>query len=455
MLELFASGLANSWLNNTQILSAPYDPVPLVSTWQGLPLLSPPQAIEPPVKKSIEQYLQTLQTMGLDPQKQGIWLQTDSVGLVNYQAQMPLPAASLTKSATTLAALKTWGINKRFDTNIGITGQVQQGILDGDLVIQGAGDPLFVSEDARALGVALHQMGIQQVNGNLVIVGNFVMNYQRDSKKSGELLKQFLVGTSTPQKKARRQLEKMAAVPEKFPVKITGQVVVTDLLPPQAGAIIRHQSLPLLDILREMNIYSNNDIAQMLADGVGGHNVIMQIATTNAGFTATEIQLINGSGLGMENQIAPYAASQIFRAIHGLVQPQGLTVADLFPSSGLDAKGSMIDRHLPIGTTVKTGTLNEVSALTGALPTRDRGLVWFTIINRGAKIVELRQQQDKLLQTLLSYWGKPATVPGGIQRQNTIPAYLGDPQRNEILVKLPSIGNFLPDRKNQLRVSKP
>jgi serine-type D-Ala-D-Ala carboxypeptidase/endopeptidase (penicillin-binding protein 4) len=439
MLELFASGLANSWLNNTQILSAPYDPVPLVSTWQGLPLLNPPQAIEPQVKKSIEQYLQTLQTMGLDPQKQGIWLQTDSVGLVNYQANIPLPAASLTKSATTLAALKIWGLQKRFDTNIGITGRVQQGVLDGDLVIQGGGDPLFVSEDGQALAATLHQMGIQQVKGNLVIVGNFVMNYQKDPQKSGELLKQFLAGTSAPPKTVKKQLAKVVAAPEKFSVKIMGQVLVNNQLPPDAGAIIRHQSLPLLDILREMNVYSNNDISQVLADGVGGHHVIMQIASTNAGFDPMGIQLINGSGLGMENQITPYASSQIFRAIHNFVQPQGLTVADLFPASGLDTKGSMIDRQLPLGTTVKTGTLNEVSALTGALPTRDRGLVWFTIINRGAKIVELRQQQDKLLQTLLSYWGKPTAVPGGIQRQNTVPTYLGDPQRNQILVKLPSI----------------
>jgi serine-type D-Ala-D-Ala carboxypeptidase/endopeptidase (penicillin-binding protein 4) len=437
MLQLFASGLANSWLNNTQILAAPYDPIPLVSTWQGLPLLNPPQALEPQAKKSIEQYLQNIKIMGLDPQKQGIWLQTDSVGLVNYQAQMALPAASLTKSATTLAALKTWGVNKRFDTHIGITGQVQQGILAGDLVIQGAGDPLFVSADARSLATTLHQMGIQQVTGNLVIVGNFAINYQKDPQKAGELLKQLLSG-SAPQPSAKKQLAKTAAVPQQFPVKITGQVLATHQLPPQAGAIIRHQSLPLLDILREMNIYSNNDIAQMLADSVGGHEAVIQIATTTAGIAPGEIQLINGSGLGMENQIAPYAVSQIFRTIHGLVQPQGFTVADLFPVAGLDAKGSMIDRQLPLGTTIKTGTLNEVSALTGAMPTRDRGLVWFTIINRGAKIAELRQQQDKLLQTLLSYWGKPATVPGGIRRQNNTPVYLGDPQRNEILVKLPS-----------------
>jgi serine-type D-Ala-D-Ala carboxypeptidase/endopeptidase (penicillin-binding protein 4) len=447
MLQLFASGLANSWLNNAQILKAPYDPVPLVSTWQGLPLLSPPQAAEAPVKKSIEQYLQTLQTMGLDPQKQGVWLQTDSVNLINHQGQIPLPAASLTKAATTLAALKTWGINKRFDTSVGITGQVRQGILAGDLVIQGGGDPLFVWEDAQALASTLNQMGIQQVNGNLVIIGNFAMNYQKDPQKAGELLKQGLSGAVLSQNLLKEQLKDVNVIKVqsaklsnlgKFQVKVIGQVVLADRLPPQAGAIIRHHSLPLLDILREMNIYSNNEIAQMLADGVGGHNAVMQIAAQSAGFNPTEIQLTNGSGLGMTNQIAPHAVTQIFRTIHGLVQPQGLTAADLFPSAGLDAKGSMLDRHLPLGTAIKTGTLNEVSALTGALPTRDRGLVWFTIINRGTQIAELRQQQDKLLQTLLGHWGKIAFIPGGIKRKNTLPPYLGDPQRNEILVKLPA-----------------
>jgi serine-type D-Ala-D-Ala carboxypeptidase/endopeptidase (penicillin-binding protein 4) len=447
MLQLFASGLANNWLNNAQILAAPYDPAPLVSTWQGLPLLSPPQAAEPQIKKSIEQYLQTLKTLGMNPQKQGIWLQTDSVNLVNYQGQTPLPAASLTKASTTLAALQTWGLAKHFDTNIGIVGQVRQGILEGDLVIQGAGDPLFVWEDAQALASTLNQMGIQQVQGNLVIVGNFAMNYQKDPQKAGELLKQGLSGTALPQNLAKEQLKDVNVIKVqaaklsqlgKFQVKVIGAVLTSEQLPPQVGAIIRHRSLPLLDLLREMNIYSNNEIAQMLADGVGGHEAVMKIAAQTAGFDPAEIQLTNGSGLGMTNQIAPHAASQMFRTIHRFVQSQGLTVADLFPSAGLDTKGSMLDRQMPAGTTVKTGTLNEVSALTGALPTRDRGLVWFTIINRGAKIAELRQQQDKLLHTLLTHWGKTARVPSGIKRQNTLPPYLGDPQRNEILVKLPS-----------------
>jgi serine-type D-Ala-D-Ala carboxypeptidase/endopeptidase (penicillin-binding protein 4) len=446
MFDLLASGVANEWLQTNKILPAKYDPVPIVSTWQGLPLLNPPLAADRPLQTAIDQYLLSLKAMGLNPAQQGIWLQTDSVPLVSQQANALLPAASLTKSATTLAALKTWGFDKKFDTNIAKLpdSKIQGDTLVGDLVIQGAGDPLFVWEDAQALAQTLNKIGIKQVSGNLQIVGNFAMNYQRDPQKAGELLKQGLSGATLAQSLTAAQLKDVNVIQAqtnklagKFQVKIAGAVLVTTDLPQNAEVIIKHRSLPLPDIIREMNIYSNNEIAQMLADSVGGQEKVMEITASAAEFTPSEIRLINGSGLGVQNQIAPHAVSQVFRAIHRLARPQNLTVADLFPASGTDSKGSMLDRKMPTGTTVKTGTLNEVSALTGALPTRDRGLVWFTIINRGTQIPQLRQQQDRLLQTLQTNWGQPTVSPWGIARHNMTPPYLGDPDRNEITMYKP------------------
>jgi serine-type D-Ala-D-Ala carboxypeptidase/endopeptidase (penicillin-binding protein 4) len=447
MLDLLASGLATEWLQNNNILPKNADPVPVVSTWQGAPLLNPPIALEPQIQQATAAYLQALQGMGLDPSKQGIWIQTDSINLLNHQAGQPLPAASLTKSATTLAAIKTWGINKRFDTSIGMTGSLDQatGTLNGDLVVQGDGDPLFVWEDAQALAYSLNQIGIQRVTGNLLITGNFAMNYQRDPQQAGDLLKQGLSGATLAQSLTAEQMKDVNVIKAqssklgtlgKFQVAIGGSVTLTASNPTAVQPLIRHRSLPLQEILREMNIYSNNEIAQMLADGVGGHDKVMAIAATQAGFPLTEIQLINGSGLGVQNQIAPHGASQILRAIQREAQSQGLTLADFFPSFGLDTKGSMLDRQMPLGTTVKTGTLNEVSALSGVLPTRQRGLVWFTIINRGSQIAQLRQQQDKLLQTWQTTWGIPAGSPLVIARRNLTSSVLGDPQRNEILLKL-------------------
>jgi serine-type D-Ala-D-Ala carboxypeptidase/endopeptidase (penicillin-binding protein 4) len=446
MLDLLASGIATEWLQKNDILPQKLDPVPLVSTWQGSPLLNPPIATETQIQQAATRYMQSLQTMGLDPNQQGIWLQTDSIALLTHQGNQPLPAASLTKTATTLAAIQTWGVAKRFDTSIGMTGTLDKatGTIQGDLVIQGEGDPLFVWEDAQALAYSLNQIGIQRVTGNLLIVGNFFMNYQQNSQTAGELLKQGLSGATLAKSLTAEQLKDVNVIKTqtsklasrgKFQVAIDGPVLIPTTNP-TVQPLIRHQSLPLQDILREMNIYSNNEIAQMLANGVGGHSKVMEIVATQAGFSPTEIQLVNGSGLGVENQIAPHAVSKILRTIHRQAQTEGLTIADFFPSSGLDSKGSMLDRRMPLGTTVKTGTLNEVSALSGVLPTHQRGLVWFTIINRGSQTLQLRQQQDKLLETWQTAWGGPATPPLAISRRNPKSPYLGDPQRNEILVKL-------------------
>jgi serine-type D-Ala-D-Ala carboxypeptidase/endopeptidase (penicillin-binding protein 4) len=447
MLDLLATGVATEWLQNNNLIPKNADPVPLVSTWQGTPLLNPPIALEPQIQQATNSYLQTLQGMGLDPSKQGIWLQTDSINLLNYQASQPWPAASLTKSATTLAAIQTWGLQRRFDTLIASTGTIDPatGTLNGDLIVQGGGDPFFVWEDAQSLAYTLNQIGIQRVTGNLLVIGSFAMNYQRDPQKAADLLKKGLSGATLAQSLTAEQMKdvneikaqgKKLASLGKFQVAIAGSAVLTAVSPTPAQPLIRHRSLTLQEILREMNIYSNNEISQMLADGLGGHEQVMTIAAAQAGFPRSEIQLINGSGLGVQNQIAPHAASQILRAIHQKALAQGLTLADFFPSSGLDSKGSMLDRRMPTGTTVKTGTLNEVSALSGVLPTRQRGLVWFTIINRGTQIVQLRQQQDKLLQSWQTAWGGSVLPPLTIARRHSIPPELGDPQRNEILVKL-------------------
>ena len=76
---------------------------------------------------------------------------------------------------------------------------------------------------------------------------------------------------------------------------------------------------------------------------------------------------------------------------------------------------------------MKTGTLNEVSALAGMLPTRERGLVWFTLINQGQGIEFFRNEQDRLLQRLAKHWQVVPTIP---LVPNADQVFLGDPRRN-------------------------
>jgi serine-type D-Ala-D-Ala carboxypeptidase/endopeptidase (penicillin-binding protein 4) len=443
MLELLSSGLVGVWLNLAGV-----DPktssLAQSATWQGLPWLNASTPVEPKIEQAVAGYLQTLKAKGLDTKNQAVWLRTESTMLADVNGKIPVPAASLTKTATSLAALTTWGLDKRFDTIIAARGKVSEGVLTGDLVIQGGGDPLFVWEDAIVLAQSLNKLGITKVTGDLIVEGKFHMNYKSDPQKAGELLKQALTGIDLPPALLSTDFKDVNFI--KLPtapgengqklgqVSIDGKILATIAPTTPIVPLIKHRSLPLSEIVRQMNIYSNNEIAQMLADSVGGAAQVMKIAATTAKFPPAEIQLINGSGLGVQNRLSPRAVCQIFRTLQQQLQPANLTLADLFPVAGLEQLGTLKDRRLPVGTTIKTGTLNEVSALSGVMPTRDRGLVWFVIINKGSQIGALRQQQDLLLQTLAKEWGEITPAPLALSRHNNSVAYFGDIDRNVAMV---------------------
>ncbi len=436
MLELLSSGLLTLWLEGAGMRPHPLDAFTLLAG-PGIPGFAIDSEPETAASATVQQYLQELAAKGLLKDAQGIWLQSGPVLLANNQGHVPLPAASLTKIATSWASLKTWGPAHQFQTEFSATGPIKDGVVQGDLVIAGGGDPLFVWEEAIAAGNALNQMGIKRVTGSLVIAGNFSMNFESDAVRSGELLKLALDSRTWP-REAQLAHSSMPAATPKPQIEIAGAVTVVKQVADSMAnrqLLLRRKSLPLREILKEMNVHSNNEMSQMLADEVGGGPVVAKLAIAAAGVPPREIQLLNGSGLGQENRISPRAACALFVAIQRYLQPYGLTIADLFPISGRDG-GTLEDRHMPKASVVKTGTLSDVSALAGVLPTRDRGLVWFAIINRGEDIEGLRAGQDTFLERLQKQWGAPpAPIPAIASGSplNSDSTRLGAANRNEIL----------------------
>ncbi|NJR76409.1 MAG: D-alanyl-D-alanine carboxypeptidase, partial [Scytonema sp. CRU_2_7] len=218
---------------------------------------------------------------------------------------------------------------------------------------------------------------------------------------------------------------------------IAGTVKVEAQPNPQRAVLIRHLSLPLKQIIKEMNVYSNNDIAEMLAESVGGYSVVQSTAAKLARVPDAEIQLINGSGLGPENRISPRGVCAMLMAMQQEAVARNLTLADLFPMSGFDHRGTMHARHMPAGTVMKTGTLRDVSALAGVMPTRDRGLVWFAILNRGTNVSGFRAGQDQLLQRLVQKLQVAPGVPASLTPHSTINSLpeLGTTSRNQVMFK--------------------
>ncbi len=89
--------------------------------------------------------------------------------LVWHNADAPFNPASTMKLVTTHAALALLGPNYRWRTQILMRGQLVGDVLQGDLVLQGGGDPKLVIEDLTEIIMRLRARGLREIRGNLVV----------------------------------------------------------------------------------------------------------------------------------------------------------------------------------------------------------------------------------------------------------------------------------------------
>ena len=85
--------------------------------------------------------------------------------LEGHDADRSLPPASVAKSVTALYALDRLGPNFRYRTRVLATGPVVGGIVQGDLVLVGAGDPTLQTDQLGDLAAALAAAGIKGITG--------------------------------------------------------------------------------------------------------------------------------------------------------------------------------------------------------------------------------------------------------------------------------------------------
>lgn len=85
---------------------------------------------------------------------------------VNHRTAL-IPA-SVTKLATAAAVLWEIPLGTRFETRLLSTATVNQGTLEGDLILQGGGDPSLVSETLWLLVNHLAQAGVRRIAGDIV-----------------------------------------------------------------------------------------------------------------------------------------------------------------------------------------------------------------------------------------------------------------------------------------------
>ncbi|OZA27827.1 MAG: D-alanyl-D-alanine carboxypeptidase/D-alanyl-D-alanine-endopeptidase [Hydrogenophilales bacterium 17-61-9] len=89
--------------------------------------------------------------------------------LLSHNAEAALNPASAMKLVTSFAALNQLGPGYVWTTDVWADGTIEAGVLTGDLVIKGYGDPTLTLERMWLLQRALRARGVQHIRGNLVL----------------------------------------------------------------------------------------------------------------------------------------------------------------------------------------------------------------------------------------------------------------------------------------------
>ncbi|MFT4149413.1 MAG: D-alanyl-D-alanine carboxypeptidase [Paracoccaceae bacterium] len=79
-----------------------------------------------------------------------------------------LPPASVAKTITSLYALEKLGADHRFRTRVLATGPVVQGVVQGDLILSGSGDPSLTTDQLGDLAARLSAAGVKGVTGGFL-----------------------------------------------------------------------------------------------------------------------------------------------------------------------------------------------------------------------------------------------------------------------------------------------
>lgn len=334
---------------------------------------------------------------GEEPQRHGVLIETVNRKkvLASLNPDAPYNPASVTKLATTLAAIKKLGPDYRFETRIFAEGEIDaKGTLQGRLRVNGA-DPTFGDIGASFIAKELKGRGIKKVRDELAVSPGFSFNFGDAKESAARLAKALsLAGVKT--------------------------AVADD--PPSGEPLFIFKSNNLTDVLLYMNAHSHNFVADGVGALVGGPEGVRRFLIEEVGISADQVWLESCSGLG-RNRMTPRGIVTVLRALIEEFHRQALKPEDVMPVATADW-GTL--RHRLAGTGLeyavvgKTGTLTTIdggmACLAGYVYTKDAGMVVFAILDHGNNVWSNRQMEDQLLSEVINQSSAPQIISGPTPR---------------------------------------
>ncbi len=117
--------------------------------------------------------------------------------LISLNADKAINPASTMKLLTTFAALETLGPAYRWKTEAYLDGKLENGVLQGDLVFKGYGDPKLTVEQFWMWLRELRQRGLRDIHGDIVLDHSFFAAVNQDPAEfDNDPTRAYNVGTS-------------------------------------------------------------------------------------------------------------------------------------------------------------------------------------------------------------------------------------------------------------------
>jgi D-alanyl-D-alanine carboxypeptidase/D-alanyl-D-alanine-endopeptidase (penicillin-binding protein 4) len=336
-------------------------------------------------------------------------------------ARMP---ASVEKLYTSATALLRYGAQGHLSTTV-LAPELpnEKGVIDGNLVLRGGGDPTFDGTAAGELADKLVQGGLKRVNGEVVgdesdfdaFRGPPVSNFQLSSDVgplSGLAYNHGRTGKNRPYWQSSPATFTAAAFEKALRhrhVKVSGSAR-SGLTPTGFTPYAHWDSPALADIVRAMNQPSDNYMAETLVKALGADYGSAGSTAAGAAVVRSTVarfkiapQVVDGSGLSRSDRTTP---RQIVRLLTGMAGTESGAAFDAsLPVAG--RSGTLSARMR--GTVAqdrchaKTGTLHDVSSLAGYCETAGGERVAFAFLMNSVNPASAHVWQDKMTETLARY----------------------------------------------------
>jgi serine-type D-Ala-D-Ala carboxypeptidase/endopeptidase (penicillin-binding protein 4) len=344
--------------------------------------------------------------------------------------------ASNTKLFTTAAALARFGSAGTLGTEVRGMGELDaEGVYRGDLYLRGGGDPSFGSKryatryygsaaaSVESLAALLEKAGIERVRGR-VYGDESAFDSLRGGPESGFGVSSWVGPLSAlsfnrgfaDERGRSWQLNPPAFAAGRLdatleargiPVRLAPRAGVT---PAEAKVLASVDSPPMERLVRITNKPSDNFFAEMLlkdlalqAHGLGTTSAGARLAAGYARRVGSGARLFDGSGLSRGNRASPRQVVRLLGEVYERDQEQyGDAFVDSLPIAGQD--GTLADRMRRGAARWrcrgKTGTLSNVSALSGFCEARSGEVYAYSILMNFVYPPGARRLQDAMLQAL-------------------------------------------------------